>query len=120
LFRSVLFDQLHWAELADRFSERLVWRHHRSGIDLWSTHLRHQVDVLATSIRENTRIDIAEAKRSRSFGSSGRWGQGTNYWSFEYLSVAKLILRVAQKWSSQVRRGCSWRFASQGDRAKGW
>jgi hypothetical protein len=24
LFRSVLFDQLHWAELADRFSERLV------------------------------------------------------------------------------------------------
>jgi hypothetical protein len=71
LLPPVLFDQVHLAELPDRFRERTIRRLRRSIAELQFTSFRHQAPAFATTIHDDMGITIVEVKLSRLLGHLG-------------------------------------------------
>jgi hypothetical protein len=69
-------EQLHWSDLPDRFSDRIMRRINRYFADIQFQSLRQQVWLLATAIRQEFSIDVTDVELSQLFGHSGGWAQG--------------------------------------------
>jgi hypothetical protein len=69
-------NELHWHEFPDLFKERTVRWICRYLTDVEFVSLRHQVSVLANTIREGMPIVITNAQLSQLFGDPGGWAQG--------------------------------------------
>jgi hypothetical protein len=69
-------DLLHWQDLPDQFYERTLRRIHRLTSEMQFDNLRHQVYIIATSLRNELQMPITDTKLGVLFGHTGGWANG--------------------------------------------
>ena len=76
LLPPIPLDDLHWTELSERLDERTLRRILRFCANKEFESLRHEVYVMATTIRTEFAIDVTDVELSCLFGHKGGWAQG--------------------------------------------